>query len=178
MKTQRIQQWLMAALILAGLAVAAAPAGADSGPWFRFKQGHRDAKVIRRVSYAPQRVIVERGDGAGPALAGFIGGLVLGSVIRSESAPCPRVAPAPCPSALEYYDPYCDESFGSFGACAAHMRDADHPRVIRVIDAASGDWVDTYRWYHGDWRDGAWFAREGRQPGRHQGWDRGDDDEN
>lgn len=98
--------------------------------------------------------------GVGPAIGGFIGGLVLGSVIsHSNDTYCPPptrviyrervVEPA-----YRYYDPYCGEEFASLDEYRDHASHARHPLVARVIDVRSGDCVDTYCWKDGGWRSG------------------------
>jgi hypothetical protein len=105
---------------------------------------------------------VREHSGVGPAIGGFIGGLVLGSVLTHAND---TYYPPPPPTrviyrervvepAYRYYDPYCGEEFSSLDAYREHACHVGHPQVARVIDARSGDCVDTYCWKDGGWRSG------------------------
>lgn len=111
-------------------------------------EARRHRRVVR---HGP--VIVERhSDGAG-AFFGFLGGLVLGSVIANAQPPA---APAPvCTRGYEddytYYDPYCRVTFGSLERYEGHLDRHRHPRTAEVVDGRSGRCVDTVRWHDGRW---------------------------
>ena len=109
----------------------------------------------------------------GPAFVGFLGGLVLGSVL-SNAQPAP-----PPPPVYEYYDPYCRERFSSRDAYQRHLEWYDHPARIEVLEVHSGRCVDTYDWRDGRWRserDDRYGYDDGRgdDPGRGYEQDRGD----
>jgi hypothetical protein len=156
-----------AGMLLSALAIGAlAPmAQADHGRAY----GHY--KYRRTVTYAPpfvrsgypmRRVIVEHrsGGGAGPVLAGFIGGLVLGSAIQSHP-----VYAAPPPPSYYYYDPYARVRYSTLDDCDRDARWHRHPRVVQVIEVRSGDCIGSYSWQGGRWceddRDGGrGYSRE------------------
>lgn len=145
--TTRTRRWIAgaacAALALGVLAPAAqAGHGRGNGPKVR---AWENGRVVERV-LRPQRTVIvrERSSDVGPALAGLIGGFVLGATV-ANAAHGVEVRYA-------YYDPYCRHEFVSFGAYERHAWRCDHPRVVRVIDVRSGDCVHTYAWRHGDWR--------------------------
>jgi hypothetical protein len=94
-------------------------------------------------------IFIERHSDAGPAIVGFLGGLVLGTVL-SNAQPAPPPVPV-----YEYYDPYCHERFGSLRAYEQHLDYHDHPWAIDVIEARSGRYLDTYVWQDGRWTSGA-----------------------
>ncbi len=143
-----------------------------------------------RVAHDRRPVIIERHSGPGPAIAGFIGGLVLGTVLSNHQdyappppvvyappprvvyAPPPRVVYAPAPDDDYYfYDPYDRERFESLDQCADHFGDDRDPRMIQVIDAHSGRCVDLYRWDDGGWsrwdrHDRDWRAVEEDEDGQ------------
>jgi hypothetical protein len=172
MNTNRNRRNTAAALALSSIAMLsiASAASADSGPWIRYKQG-QGAPVQTQ-----SRVIVHE-NSAVPALAGFIGGLVIGSAIHSH--PVYVAAAQPCPVAYSYFDPYCGQSFVSLDAYADYWRGYDHPMMVRVVDMRSGQYVNTLRFCEGGWRDENWFRGPGRGHayGRDGGWsrDRGDE---
>ena len=147
MNYRQLGNALMATLVLAALVAPAARA--DSGPWIRWKQGYR--QPVQR-QYGPR---YHGESGAGPAIAGFIGGLVLGSQLHSHTVvACPpprRVVYAPPPCEYEYYDPYCDETFSSLDECYDHIQYEDYPMVVQQIDIRTGDCVDNYEWSSGRW---------------------------
>jgi hypothetical protein len=139
-------------LLVAAAAVSLAPvaqAGHGHGR-VRYKGPGRvvyGPGVVRVVDRRP--VFIERHSDLGPAIAGFFGGLVLGSVL-SNAQPAP-----PPPPVYDYYDPYCRERFPSLDLYDQHLDWHSHPRVIEVIEIHSGRCVDTY-----DWRDGRWSSRQ------------------
>ena len=60
------------------------------------------------------RVIVrERSSSLGPALAGLVGGFVLGAAVSNAGVDHCYAPPA---ASTYYYDPYCDERFSSLDA--------------------------------------------------------------
>ena len=127
--------------------MAAPAAEARHGGGRRYKDYSCDTRVVYRGG-APTRVVEVRGCSSGlPALAGFIGGFALGSVLTNTPGPRPHY------DDYYYYDPYCGERFASLEIYRTHLRDCRHPRIVRVIDADSGCCIHTYRYRHGDWAD-------------------------
>jgi hypothetical protein len=145
MKARMVSAVLAATLI----AVTLAPAARADGVRYRgHDRGHRT-------------VVIERHDGVGPALFGFIGGLVLGSVVTHASQQYDR----PVSADYEYYDPWCDRDFASFGAYDRHLDRADHPARLMVMDRRYGSCVARYENVDGRWmrvRDGDRYGRDGR----------------
>jgi hypothetical protein len=156
-------------LIMAGLVLIASAAHADDGPWKRWKpgpgeHGHGNHGRGHSVSYSHGYYAH---DNAGPVLASFIGGLVIGSqlnhhVVVEHTYPATRViytTPA-CPyDEYAYYDPYSDRSFRSLDDCYRAMYDDGAPMVVEQIDVRSGRCVETWRWANGGWcrgHDGNW----------------------
>jgi hypothetical protein len=106
---------------------------------------YQPRRVVKYVDYRPYRVVrharYHRPHHDGSAFA-FIGGLLLGAVITHAA------------HADHYYyaDPYCDLRFSSLRAYDSHFAHHHHPRVVHVVEIRTGDWVDSYRYHHGDWR--------------------------
>jgi hypothetical protein len=147
MNGNRIPKTWIAGVMLAVLAVSLAAPAAEArqgGKSRRYKD--RDYAVAPWAAAhggAPARVFeLHRSSSAGPAIAGFIGGLALGAVL--SRAPRPDYG---------YYDPYCREHFASLGLYHSHLRGCRHPRVVRVIEISSGECVHTYCWQRGGWVD-------------------------
>ena len=152
---KRFSLWQRGTLVFLTLAVplaTMAPAAEAYSSRYRSRPGVRYvARDYGRPYY------VHRSSGAGPAIAGFIGGLVVGSVIsRSSSQPryhdsygggygnnCPPQRGSygggygdNCPpqrgsygAGYAYDDPYCHERFSSLDSYYAHMR--SDPRCHR-----------------------------------------------
>ena len=102
--------------------------------------------IVRVVERRP--IFSERHSDVGPAFVGFLGGLVLGSVL-SNAHPAP-----PPPPVYGYYDPYCREDFPSLESYERHLDWHRHPRLIEVVEVRSGRCVDT-----DEWRDGRWESQ-------------------
>jgi hypothetical protein len=155
MKSGKRQERVIAIVMLAAMTLATfAPAAmADHGRG-RYKGDGpvvRSRVVVRsygpaytsRARYSPGSVyIVRRSSNAGPVIAGFLGGLFLGATLANAA-----------PHGYDYYDPYCDESFGSLTAYRQHLYAHHHPRIVRVIEIGSGDCVHSYRYDRGEWQD-------------------------
>lgn len=142
MITHRTTYRATAVLLAAALATATLAPAAEAG-----RRPHR-----RAHRHVP--VVIERHSDAG-AVFGFLGGLVLGTVIanaQAEAAP-PVCERAPV-SAYDYYDPWCGLTFGSLAAYEVHLERHRHPRTAEVVDARSGRVVDTVRWCDGGWIGG------------------------
>lgn len=134
-------------LVTIALAIAAPAAHAGHRKYKRSHGSYCETRVVRHVHHGPRYVIRDRCDGS--ALAGFVGGLIVGAVVSHADAGPEYSAPRP---AYDYYDPYCDIHFNTFDSCTPHFRHCDHPRVITVIETRSGRGVDRYRYEDGYWR--------------------------
>jgi hypothetical protein len=147
MNTSSIGNRVLAALLLVALASASlAPAALADRGHGRTKRGRTAGPdVARRVHRGPY--FIERHSDAG-AIVGFLGGLVVGSILSSTPPPPPP------PPTFEYYDPFCNRSFITVGAYDQHLGYHRHPRSVEVIEVHSGRCVDTM-----DWRDGRWYSR-------------------
>ncbi|MFN8589168.1 MAG: hypothetical protein U0704_15355 [Candidatus Eisenbacteria bacterium] len=118
----------------------------------------RNHRRYKGVAYgrhdAPARVIVRERSSAGPAIAGLIGGFILGAAVsHAQPAVVHEHECAPPPPRYRYYDPYCDEYLDDLDACRIHGRDHRHPRVVRVIEIDSGRCLRDLRWYDGGWHE-------------------------
>ena len=160
---------LATTVILSFSSVALADHGRGRGNGARYKG------VDYRYS-APysRRVIVERRDsGAGPALAGLIGGFILGTAVaRSQPVVVHREViysdrDRDCDRGgyrddsryggyrevqYGYYDPYSDDWYDSLDQCRLSARDRGEVFVIRVIDLSSGNCVRTMRYSNNGWQ--------------------------
>ncbi len=148
---------LVGAIALSMAAVPAAEAGNGNGKGKhrRYKGGDHSRTVVHH-SYPVRRTVVRRGSGAGPAIAGFIGGLAVGAILSSQSSRPAYAAPPPAPDDY-YYDPYCEERYASLEIYAGHVRHCSHPRVVRVYEIEGDSCVDTYRYENGRWADYAGY---------------------
>jgi hypothetical protein len=157
MNTSSIGNRALAALLLVALASAAlAPVALAGGSHGRTKRGRSVGPgVVRVVHRGPY--FVERHSDAG-AIVGFLGGLVVGSILSSTPPPPPP------PPTFEYYDPYCHRTFVTVEAYDEHLDYDRHPRSVEVIDMRSGRCVDTL-----DWLDGRWCSRDDHP--RYEKWD-------
>ena len=159
LRTRSVVTVLLSAGTIATLAGAA---HADHGGWRRYKGGYGQ-------SYPVQRVIVREHSGAGPALAGLIGGFILGAAVTHaqpvyvheqpvyvhepvyvHDRSCSRDRVYDDLPAERYYDPYCDVWFDSLDDCEAHFHGHGHPRLVRVIDR-DGDCIRTLHWCGRSW---------------------------
>ena len=131
---------------------------------------YRRYKGVNGYSPAPQRVVLHEhyGSGAGPVLAGLVGGFILGTVVsnheqvyvhggsscasRSYSSRDYGTCQYDRPARYAYYDPCCDEWFDSVDECRLHFRDRRHFRAIRVIDLSTGECVRSMHYSNGGWR--------------------------
>jgi hypothetical protein len=151
----RFTRWMTAALVAAIVLATVAPAAQADRRHRRYKGGDRGytTRVVTR-HHGPGNVYVVRRSSAGPAIAGFLGGLVLGATLAHAA-----------PDGYVYDDPYCDERFFSLEIYRSHLRHHPHPRVVRVIERESGHCVNTWHDHDGDWRECDGHDRHGR------GWD-------
>lgn len=154
MKRNSIRIRALATLLLVAVASASlAPAAlADRG-----HGRHRDHRKVVRVVHHRGPWIVERHSDAG-AFVGFLGGLVVGSILSNASTP-----PPPPPPVYEYEDRFCHRSFGSLEAYERHLAYHRHPREVEVVEVHSGRHVDAL-----EWRDGGWCSRYERP--RYEEW--------
>lgn len=138
MTTHRTHRLATVALLALTVITLATPASADRGR--RYKGGDGGSPVI-----------VQRSSSAGPALAGLVGGFILGQAVagprtvvvhehRHRSRPVVVV---------RYRDPYCDTWYDSLDECS--FRHHRHPRIVQVIDVRSGHELRRLRQHHGDW---------------------------
>lgn len=150
MSARRIHQTLAIAMLATTALLAVAPA-AEAGHHGRRYKG--DRWRWDRHDRHVQRVVV-RDSGAGPALAGLIGGFILGTAVSSHAQPVVvrqhDCAPAP---RYRYYDPYCDEWFVSLTSAREHCSYDRHPWRVKVYDERGGACVRTMRWSDGAWYD-------------------------
>jgi hypothetical protein len=155
MKTNSIGTRALAALLFVALVSAAlAPAALADRSHVRTKRGRMDGPgVVRVVHRGPY--FVERHSDAG-AIVGFLGGLVVGSILSNT--------PPPPPPAYLYFDPYCQRNFVTVGAYDEHLYYHRHPRSLEVIEVHSGRCVDTL-----DRRDGRWCSRDDHP--QYEEWD-------
>lgn len=140
-RTRALVALLLVAVASASLAPAAL-ADRDHG-WQRGRaaivRGHRGPWIVERHSDAG-------------ALVGFLGGLVVGSILSNAATPAP-----PPPPVYEYEDPFCHRTFDSLEAYEYHLDRHPHPREVDVIEVHSGRRVDTL-----EWRDDGWCSRDER----------------
>jgi len=146
-----ITRWITTGLAAVTVLAFAGTAFADHGGFRRFKGV--DNGFPRRV------IIRERSNSAGPAIAGLIGGFLLGTAVSANSHPvivhehyCPRPV-----AVYRYYDPYEDVWFDSLDDCSFHR---NHPRIIEVIDIRSGREVRRLHFHDGRWLAAADFDDE------------------
>lgn len=146
-----MQRWTATGLLATACFLTAAPA-AQAGHGY----GHRRFKGVARMSQAESnsRFVVREHSGAGPVLAGILGGFILGTAIAGQRQVVVHEREcAPPPPQYRYYDPYCEEYMDDLDECRLHQRDHRHPRVVRVIEISSGDCVRDLRWSAGGWHD-------------------------
>jgi hypothetical protein len=150
----RHTRWIAVVVLATVLVAGVAPvADADS----RKKRWKKGRQVHTRVVYRdhhPSSTYIVRRSSAGPAIAGFLGGLFLGAALAHAA-----------PAGYAYHDPYCGTRFTSLEVYRTHFHRHRHPGVIRVVALDRGDYLRTYRYANGDWR--AWDD-DGRH--RHGEW--------
>jgi hypothetical protein len=137
------RRWMTGVLLAAVVLATVAPAAqADHGRRVRYKySGRYETRVVTR-DYHPGSVYIVRRSSAGPAIAGFLGGLFLGATLARSA-----------PDGFTYYDPYCDERFVSLELYRGHLYHHHHPRIVRVMAIDSGECIRSYRYSDGEWRD-------------------------
>jgi hypothetical protein len=139
----RRHRWVCAGLLATLAVTTLAPAASAGHARYRYKSPRSgyQARVVTRYCN-PGSVYTVRHSSAGPAIAGFLGGLFLGATIANAA-----------PAGYGYYDPYCHSQFASLEVYRAHLYRHHHPRVIRVIALDSGDCVRSYRYSDGGWNN-------------------------
>lgn len=143
---------LLAAATLA--ASFATPAAADRGRRYKGVYGGGDyGPRVQRVLVAGPRFVYSRSSCGSPGLAGFIGGLVIGSAIAHAVTPAPvYCAPPPVPADY-YFDPYCHRRFTSLDDYADHLDRCDHPSSVEIRDGRSGRQIGECYWQGGRWHE-------------------------
>ncbi len=153
MFTIKANRWVTVALLATTGLLTLAPmaqAGRGHGHGRRYKSQYR---VVHQACnpYPAQSVYARQSSGAGPALAGLIGGFILGTAVAHASDRTYHSAPV---GSYRYYDPSCNQSWSSLDECRLHFRDhRGSSRVIRVIEVSSGDCVRTVRYDGNNWND-------------------------
>jgi len=145
----RFTRWMIAAMVAAIVLATIAPAAqAEHRRGRRYKGSNPscNTQVVTRY-HSPGSVYVVRRSNAGPAIAGFLGGLFLGATLAHAA-----------PDGFVYYDSYCDDRFASLEGYRTHLRRHHHPRIVRVLERDSGDCVHTLQYRDGDWHD--WDERD------------------
>lgn len=144
----RFTRWMTAALVAAIVLATVAPAAQADRRHRRYKGDRHYTRVVHRPHGSGSVYIVRRSS-AGPAIAGFLGGLFLGATLAHAA-----------PAGYLYHDPYCDESFVSLEIYRSHLHRHHHPRVVRVLERDSGECVNTWHYRDGDWRHGDGDGRD------------------
>lgn len=126
-------------LLAAALVTALLAPAADAGRRGPYRHGHGHGPVI-----------IERHSDAG-AVVGFLGGLVLGTIISNAQSAPPPVCERAAATDYEFYDPWCRATFASLERYELHLDRHRHPRTAEVVELRSGRRVDTVRWYDGRW---------------------------
>jgi hypothetical protein len=152
MKTSsRTNRTLAIALLAATALLAVAPAAEAGHAYGRRYKGAAYPVPAPRYYGAP---VVVHEHGAGPVLAGMIGGFILGTVVSSHAAPvvvsAGTCAPAP---RYSYYDPYCGAWFASLSMAREHCGYERHPWRVQVYSGNGGQCLRTLRWSDGAWYD-------------------------
>ncbi len=150
-----LNRTLAITLVLSTGMLAVAPAAMARGNHGKVRyKGIAHSRYVGHDRHAPRFIVRHDHDGAGPVLAGLIGGLILGTALSNAAPPVVvherTVVRAP---QYRYWDPYCDEWFVSLSACSEHCRYEGHPRLVRVFDGYDGPCLRTLRWSDGAWYD-------------------------
>ena len=144
--TRTLLRWTTAALAAATLSLAIAQSAQADPGWRRWKRvDHgRHSRVVQRVVFRDADH-----DGAGPVLAGLIGGFVLGAAMTHPHAVVVHEREcAPPPPRYRYEDASGDRWWDTLDECRDAAYDRYGPRVIRVVDARTGRCVETLYWKH------------------------------
>ena len=144
--SNRHMRWVTGVLLAAIVMATIAPMAQAGGRRYKSRDAGYGAREATR-HHSRGSVYVVRRSSAGPAIAGFLGGLFLGATLAHAA-----------PDGFAYHDPYCDRRFVSLEIYRTHLHRHHHPRVVRVIEIDSGHCVDTWHYRDGDWRD--WDQRD------------------
>jgi hypothetical protein len=160
---------VLAGLAVTILALATVAPFAEAGT-YRHRTSNSDyyrGSVTIHRSYPSGGYSYRRSSNAGPVLAGFFGGLLLGAVLTNHSS-----------GQVVYRDPYCDRDFYSRQAFVDHCNTYHRSREVRIVRYSSGrDYYDACR-DRGYYNDGYQSSRTyDRDNGRYRG-SRGDGDGN
>jgi hypothetical protein len=148
-----VTRWITLGLVAAAVVSFASTASAD--------HGGRRFKGVDGCFPRDRVIIRERSSSAGPAIAGLIGGFLLGTAVSSNAYPVvvhDRYVYHRPVVIYRYYDPYGDYWYDSLDECQFTRH---HPRVIEVIDVRSGREVRRLRFHDGHWASAADFDDEG-----------------
>ena len=176
MITNAMTRRISTAIALGAVTLTALAPAAHAGHAYGHDKWRGDSR-----SGSQTRVIVREHSSVGPALAGLVGGLVLGAALGSHSAPAQeRVVyrdryvddGGACPPARDdygydssyddggyysgapdgYYDPYTHARYASLDACGAQFRRSRPSSIVFVIEVRGGRSVGRYGYDHGTWR--------------------------
>lgn len=112
---------------------------------YPIRREYRHKSRDRHRHYSRDRVVYrDRGSDLGPALVGFVGGLIVGSAVSNHGH-------AHAGARYAYYDPYCERSYATLHAGVGHFRGCDHPRVIRQVEVRTKRVVKTYHYENSGW---------------------------
>ncbi len=130
---------------LAGTASATPPRFRYDQPRFYYERHHSDV---------------------GPILGGFVGGLLLGTLLSN-------VAQGHAAPQYVYEDPYTERCYPSYDAYLDACRFEQHPVIVRVIDTRTGACVDTRSYDGRRWVEARWDpdAYGYGYPAPRYGWD-------
>ena len=161
MRLDRYSSRAVLALVAAGALMSLLVSPSEAAHWRRYK-GVREERVVVR----PTHTVVVRSYDPAPVLAGFIGGVVLGTALSHANDYDPPVYvhehPACDYNAVSYYDPWCREGFVSLADYRMHLRCHHHPRVVRVVRVYDGEYVRSMCWHGDPWMDrGEWDDERG-----------------
>ena len=153
MQTSSRTNRILAIALLASSALSAIAPVAEAGHAYgRRYKGVTYAAPAPRY-YRSEPVVVHH-YGAGPVLAGLVGGFILGAAVSSHAAPVyvssNNCAPAP---AYYYHDPYDGGWYTSLTVVREHYSCERHPWVVQVYNGRGGECVRTLRWSDGAWYD-------------------------
>lgn len=174
MRLDRHSSRAVLALVAASAVITLIVAPSDAASWRRYK-GVREERVVVR----PTRTVIVRSYDPAPALAGFIGGVVLGTALSHAEDYDAHVyvheQPACDQNAVSYDDPWCRETFASLADYRMHLRYHHHPRVVRVVRVYDGAFERTLCWHGDAWMDRGDWSDDRRGDGdddRGGDWDR------
>ncbi len=163
-----LNRWMLATTTIAALSLTLAPL-AQAYPGGRHGEHRGHARWGRPWGVT---VVHEHRGGAGPALAGLIGGFVLGAAMAQShpvvvhervysSGPVYRGNEcrrddgyrdeARTVVRYRYEDPNSDRWWDTLDECRDPQYGSDLPRVINVVEISTGRCVRTMYWKHDHW---------------------------